>query len=153
MPSFATCTLIGNLGRDPETRATTGDGSVTTLSLGVTRTGTGRDGAKTEQTTWWRVTIWGTRGKTAAQHLRKGSCAIITGFPQVREYTDADGVKRSQAEVLNADWAFGESRASAQSAQSQSTAAPAASAASAATAPVAPTTPRPAAGGDDEPPF
>ena len=142
MPNFATCTLIGHLGRDPVTRPTSGEGSLTTFSLGVTRSGKDATGAKVELTTWWRCMIWGTRGKTAAQHLRKGSCVIVTGWPQSRPFTDEHGAKSSINEVLNADWAFGESRATAQNAQSAEPV-PATPAAA----------PRPAAGADDEPPF
>ena len=109
MPSFATATLMGHLGRDPETRPTSGDGSVTTLAVAVTRNSTVR-GEKTEETTWWKVAIWGTRGVTAAKHLRKGSLVLVTGWPVVREYTDKDQVVRHSAELRNADWAFAEGR-------------------------------------------
>ncbi len=141
MPSFATCTLMGHLGRDPETRPTTGEGSVTTLKLAVTRSSK-VGGEKREETTWWRVAIWGTRGVQAAKFLRKGSCVIVSGWPLVREYRDQDGATRSSAELVNADWSFAGS----------SDPAPATTAADPAAVPPATTAPA-AASGDDEPPF
>jgi single-strand DNA-binding protein len=145
MPNHATSTLIGYLGRDPETRPTSGDGTVTTLSLGVTRTHK-INGEQRPETTWWRVAIWGTRGKTAAQHLRKGSCVICTGWPVLRKYRDHEGKEQAQVELLNADWTFGEGKQSATSQNAKTTNLTDVSASS--------DTPSPtAAVGNEEPPF
>lgn len=139
--SFAAGTFLGRLGRDPDTTPTTGEGSFTVLRVAVDRpTGTG-DQAKVN-TTWWRAKVWGTRGKTAAKHLRKGNLVIVSGWPDVREYTDEAGKQRFICELHDATWAFAESRGDQDTAQSAQTTV---------TAPPAPRPP--AAGVDDEPPF
>jgi single-strand DNA-binding protein len=130
--SHASATILGHLGRDPETR-TAGDGTVTTLSVAVSRRGSD----KQTVTTWWKVSVWGKSGETASKHLRKGAQVIATGWPELEEWTDADGVKRGTARLRNATWAFaGERRSDGDSPTPAPTA----------------TTTAPAAAGD-EPPF
>lgn len=66
-------TIIGRLGKDPETRQA-GSHSVTELRV-ATRHGFG----DREVTTWLSVSLWGRRGETAAKHLRRGDSVILTG--------------------------------------------------------------------------
>ena len=53
-------TLIGNLGNDPEMRYTPSGVAVTSFSLAVSRSWTGKDGQRQEKTIWFRVTRLGT---------------------------------------------------------------------------------------------
>ena len=99
MPNFARITIAGHLGSDPETR-NAGSTTVTSFSVAV-NTGFG----ERECCTWYRPSIWGKRGETAAQHLKKGDPVIISGEPQNRPY-EKDGEKRFSLEIGNADWTF-----------------------------------------------
>lgn len=67
-------TIIGRLGADPETRHTSGGHSVTEFRV-ATKHGFG----DREVSTWLSVSLWGKRGETAAQHLRKGDPVIFLG--------------------------------------------------------------------------
>jgi len=66
-------TIIGRLGKDPETR-NVGSTSVTEFRV-ATRHGFG----DRQVDTWLSVSLWGKRGETAARHLKKGDAAIFTG--------------------------------------------------------------------------
>ena len=101
MPNFATVTLIGHLGRDPESKYTPDGTAVVNFSVATSRKR--RDG---EVTTWWRCAIFGKRGETLAQYLHKGDPVLIQGDPYLRTYTASDGTERHSLEVDVKDWTF-----------------------------------------------
>lgn len=104
MTAHAHATIAGHLGRDPETRAA-GGGTVTTLSVAVTRRAPGADRSK-DVTTWWKVSVWSKSGEAAAKFLRKGDPVICDGWPEIEEWTDQDGAKRQTLRLRNASWSF-----------------------------------------------
>ena len=71
--------LIGRLGTDPELRYMDSGQAVCTFSLATSDKWTGKDGAKKEQTTWWRVTAWGKTGENVNSFLKKGAQVMVTG--------------------------------------------------------------------------
>ncbi len=103
MPNFASCriTLIGHIGRDPESKYTQDGTAVVNFSLATTRKR--KDG---DVTTWWRCALFGKRGETLAQYLHKGDPVLIQGEPYMRIYTAQDGTERHSLEVDVKDWAF-----------------------------------------------
>lgn len=66
-----TISIAGNIGKDAETRQTN-KGAVTSFSVGVSA---GRDAA----TTWYRCSLWGTRGEKLAGYLTKGGKVSVVG--------------------------------------------------------------------------
>jgi len=66
--------LIGNLGRDPEMRYTADGKPVTSFSLATSRRFKGKD-----ETTWFRITVWGAQAETCNQYLHKGSKVLVEG--------------------------------------------------------------------------
>lgn len=72
--------FTGNVGRDAEVRSAGGD-KVCSFSVAV-KQGFGRD-AKTE---WYRVSVWGKRGESLAQHIVKGSKVAVAGELVIGEY-------------------------------------------------------------------
>jgi len=66
--------LVGNLGRDPEMRYTPDGNPVTSFSVATSR----RYGDK-DETTWFRVTVWGKQAESTNQYLHKGSKVLIEG--------------------------------------------------------------------------
>ena len=100
MPSFANIVISGHLGGDPETRDA-GNSTVTNFTVAV-NTGFG----DRECLTWYRVSVWGKRGITAAENLTKGSAVIINGEPQNRKYNKPDGSEHYSLEINNANWTF-----------------------------------------------
>lgn len=101
MPNFATVTLIGHLGRDPESKYTPDGTAVVNFSLATTRKR--RD---SEVTTWWRGAIFGKRAEVFAQYLHKGDPVLIQGEPYLRSYTAKDGSDGVSLEIDVKDWTF-----------------------------------------------
>jgi single-strand DNA-binding protein len=102
MASFASATLMGHLGRDPETKHSQSGTTITTFSIATSR----KDGQGAEHTTWWRCTVFGKRGETVAAYFRKGDPILVQGEPSLREYVANDGTPKTSAEVIVNDFAF-----------------------------------------------
>ena len=94
--------LLGNLGRDPETRSLQNGSKVANLSLATSNVWKDRNsGERKERTEWHRVVIWDERlVKVAEQYLRKGSTIYIEGELQTRKWTDQSGVEKYTTEVV-----------------------------------------------------
>jgi len=88
--------LVGNLGRDPESR-TTQDGS-TVVNLAVATTEKWKDkssGQNKERTEWHRVVIFNDRlARVARNFLKKGSKVYIEGQIQTHKWTDQAGQEK-----------------------------------------------------------
>jgi single-strand DNA-binding protein len=91
--------LIGNLGRDPETRFSPDGGAVTNLSLGTTHSWKGKDGKKNEETEWHRVVMFGKLAEIASEYLAKGSQIYVEGRIKTRKWTDKQGVEKYTTEI------------------------------------------------------
>ncbi|HEY6299036.1 MAG TPA: single-stranded DNA-binding protein [Candidatus Binatus sp.] len=89
--------LIGNLGRDPETRFTNSGSSVTSFSIATTESFADKSGTRQERTEWHNITVWGKQGEACAQYLKKGSSAYIEGRISYREYEAKDGSGKRKA--------------------------------------------------------
>ena len=93
--------LIGNLGADPERRATAGGTSVTSLRIATSESWKDKQTGETqERTEWHRVKLFGRLGDIAAEYLRKGRQVYIDGSLRTDKYTDKDGVERYTTEVI-----------------------------------------------------
>ena len=71
---YAKLIIIGHLGSDPEQRFTANGDPVTSFSVA-----TSRKYADKDETTWFRVTVWGKQAESCATYLRKGSRVLIEG--------------------------------------------------------------------------
>jgi single-strand DNA-binding protein len=99
MPAYITITA--RLARDPEVRETHSGTTICNLTL-PNDTGWGDN----KVTTWWSCAIFGKRGETAAQYLKKGSWVTVTGEPSLRKYETKAGKHGSSLEVRVNDWGF-----------------------------------------------
>jgi single-strand DNA-binding protein len=97
MASLNKIQIIGNLGRDPETRQV-GETTVCNFVVAVTERFKGRDGQQQERTEWVQVQAWGRLGEIAQQFLTKGSPVYVEGKLQTRTW-EKDGEKRHATEV------------------------------------------------------
>jgi len=88
------CSLIGNLGDDPELRYTPNGQAVANFSMAVTQ----KFGEK-EETTWVKVVCWRDLAENVSESLRKGNRVMVIGRIQVRQWETEDGQKRSAMEV------------------------------------------------------
>lgn len=93
--------LVGNLGADPETRATSGGTSVTNVRLATSENWTDRNsGERQERTEWHRVTFFGRQAEVASQYLRKGSKVYIEGRIQTDKWQDQNGQDRYTTQII-----------------------------------------------------
>jgi single-strand DNA-binding protein len=92
--------LIGNLGKDAETRFTTSNVSVTTFTLATTNGYKGKDGNWVNETTWHNVVSFNL-SDYFKDILKKGKKFYIEGRLSKRDYTDKDGIKRYTTEVIS----------------------------------------------------
>ncbi len=104
--SFNKIILVGNLGRDPELRYTAQGTPVCSFSMATNERRKDKTGEMQDQTTWFRVTLWGRQAETASQYLTKGRPVYIEGRLRVEEYTDRDGKPRHSLEVNATDMQF-----------------------------------------------
>jgi single-strand DNA-binding protein len=98
--AFCKITLVGNLGRDPELRYTPNGRPVCSLSVAVNQ---GRKNQQTgewsDETDWFRVSVWGDRAERAAEQLRKGAKVLVDGRFRSRAYETNDGRKGTSLDV------------------------------------------------------
>ena len=79
MPALNRVQLIGNLGRDPETRYTTSGKPVTSFSVAVSLRWRDAEGESKERTEWFNVEAWGRLGEICQEYLKKGRLVFIEG--------------------------------------------------------------------------
>lgn len=104
--SFNKIILVGNLGRDPELRYTPQGTPVCSFTLATNERRRDKTGETQDQTTWFRVTLWGRQAETASQYLTKGRPVYVEGRLRVEEWTDRDGRSRYTLEVHATDMQF-----------------------------------------------
>lgn len=93
--------LIGNLGADPEVRATPNGAKVANLRIACTETWKDQSGQKQERTEWVTIIAWRQQAEIAAKYLKKGSKVYVEGKLQTRQWEDKNGGgKRYATEVL-----------------------------------------------------
>lgn len=102
--SLAKVTIIGNLGRDPETRYTPSGTLNVQFSVAASRRWRDAQGQEQENTTWFRVTAWGRLAETMVNlsergALAKGRQVYVEGRIEAREFTGNDGQVRTSLDV------------------------------------------------------
>jgi len=103
--------LIGNLGRDPETRYTQGGSAVTNLRIATSEQWRDRQtGEQQERTEWHTVVCFARLAEIAGEYLRKGSKVYIEGRLQTRKWQDQSGQDRYSTEVVANDMQMLDSR-------------------------------------------
>jgi len=94
--------LVGNLGRDPETRYMPSGAAVTNLRIATSETWKDKNtGEQQERTEWHSVAMFGRLAEIAAEYLRKGSQVYIEGKLRTRKWQDkTDGKDRYTTEII-----------------------------------------------------
>ena len=104
MASVNKVILVGNLGRDPETRYTPDGSAITTVSIATTEVWKDKSGEKQEKTEWHRVVFFNRGnyklGEIAGEYLKKGSQIYVEGKLQTRKWQDKDGIEKYSTEVV-----------------------------------------------------
>lgn len=100
MASVNKVILVGNLGRDPETRSFPNGDQVCNITLATTdRYKDKTSGEMKEITEWHRVSFFGRLAEVAAQYLRKGSQCYVEGSLRTRKWTDKGGIEKYSTEI------------------------------------------------------
>jgi single-strand DNA-binding protein len=100
MASVNKVIIIGNLGRDPETRYMPDGGAITNVSVATTEQWKDKNGEKQEKTEWHRVAFFGKLAEIAGEYLKKGSQVYVEGRLQTRKWQDKDGADKYTTEIV-----------------------------------------------------
>ncbi len=101
-------TIMGRLTRDPELRTTQNGVSVTSFTLAVDRDVKGPDGRR--EVDFIDVVAWRQTAEFVCKYFSKGRMAVVDGRLQIRDWTDKDGNKQRNAEVLASSVYFCDSK-------------------------------------------
>lgn len=101
MASVNRVTLLGNLGRDPETRATPSGAQVCNVTIATSRSWKDKaTSEKVEETEWHRVVFYDRLAEIAGEYLKKGKPVYVEGRLKTRKWTDKDGVEKYTTEIV-----------------------------------------------------
>lgn len=89
MPNFNQATIIGHVGRDPETRYTPDGKAICNFSVAYTRKG------KEEKTTWFKCSAFGKQSEVIQQYVQKGNAIMVVGPVELDVWKDKDGGEKS----------------------------------------------------------
>ena len=101
MASVNKVILVGNLGKDPETRYTPDGAAITNITVATTDTWKDKaSGEKKEATEWHRVAFFGRLAEIAGQYLKIGRSVYIEGRIRTRKWQDKEGQDRYTTEII-----------------------------------------------------
>ena len=101
MASVNKVILVGNLGRDPETRYSPDGAAITNVSIATTDTWKDKaSGEKKEATEWHRISAFGRLAEICGEYLKKGSQVYIEGKLRTRKWQDKEGQDRYTTEII-----------------------------------------------------
>ena len=100
MASVNKVILVGNLGKDPETRYMSSGDAVCNITIATSESWKDKNtGEKREITEWHKVVFYRKLAKIAGQYLKKGSSVYIEGRIRTRKWQDKDGNDRYTTEI------------------------------------------------------
>ena len=93
--------LVGNCGKDPETRFMPSGGGVTKISIATSESWKDKQtGESKERTEWHNVVFFGRLAEIAGEYLRKGSQVYIEGSLRTNKWQDKSGNDRYTTEIV-----------------------------------------------------
>lgn len=102
-------TIMGRMTRDPELRRTGSGIAVASFTLAVDRDFADKNSGEKE-TDFIDCVAWRQTGEFVSKYFTKGRMAVVSGRLQMRTWTDKDGRKRRNAEVVADNVYFGDSK-------------------------------------------
>ena len=92
--------LVGNLGKDPETRYMPNGKAVTNFSIATSESWKDKQtGEQREQTEWHNIVMYDRLAEIAAEYLKKGSQVYVEGKLRTRKWQDKEGKDRYTTEI------------------------------------------------------
>lgn len=92
--------LVGNVGKDPETRHLEGGNTVSKFSLATSEVYKNKEGEKITNTEWHNIVLWKGLAEIAEKYVKKGSQVYIEGRIRTRSYNDQDNKTRYVTEII-----------------------------------------------------
>ena len=93
--------ILGNVGKDPETRFMPNGGAVTNLTIATSESWKDKQtGEQKDKTEWHRVVIFGKLAEIAGEFVKKGSKLYIEGALQTRKWTNQQGQDQYTTEIV-----------------------------------------------------
>jgi len=93
--------LVGNCGRDPETRYMPSGGAVTKISIATSDSWKDKQtGEQKDRTEWHNVVFFGRLGEIAGEYLRKGQQVYVEGSLRTNKWQDKNGNDRYTTEIV-----------------------------------------------------
>lgn len=92
--------LIGNVGNDPEIRATSGGSRVAKVSVATNRSFQDRSGQQQEKTEWHRLTFFGRLADIVEQYVKKGDRLYVEGRLEYSQTQDDSGNTRYWTDIV-----------------------------------------------------
>ncbi|MCF7642936.1 single-stranded DNA-binding protein [Acinetobacter johnsonii] len=100
MANLNRVTVMGVLGRDPETKQFPNGGSVTTFSVATSEFWKDKaTGERREATEWHKITTNNRLAEIASKYLKKGGKVFIEGSLKTRKWKDSKGIEREITEI------------------------------------------------------
>jgi single-strand DNA-binding protein len=76
---FQQITIVGYLGNDPVMRFTPSGTAVTSFTVAANYSYTNNAGQKVDETTWFKISVWGSQAESCNQYLKKGRPVLVVG--------------------------------------------------------------------------
>jgi len=95
MPNLATVSIMGHVGRDPESDTTSTGIPRTRFSVAVNV----YTGQAEKETNWYAVTCFGKLAEVAAQYVTQGMAVYVEGSQRIRSYEGRDGEQRTSVDI------------------------------------------------------
>lgn len=99
----AKVTIIGNLGRNPETRINANNTFIANFSIAVNHQRKS-NGGEVKQTDWYNITATGKQAQVLAEYAHKGDPLLVEGKQTVNPWIDREGNARVSVDVLVSDF-------------------------------------------------
>jgi single-strand DNA-binding protein len=101
MASVNKVIVVGNLGRDPETKYMPDGAAITNVSIATSFQWTDKaSGEKKEETEWHRVVFRGKLAEVSGEYLKKGSQVYVEGRLRTRKWQDKEGQEKYTTEII-----------------------------------------------------
>lgn len=101
MASVNKVIIVGNLGKDPETRYSPNGGAICNVRLATTRNWKDKNsGERKEETEWHSVVFYDRLAEIAGEFLKKGRPVYVEGRLKTRKWQDKDGQDRYTTEII-----------------------------------------------------
>jgi single-strand DNA-binding protein len=92
--------LVGNVGKDPETKYAQNGNAITTFSVATSRSWKDKNGVQQDETEWHNLVCFGKIAEICGKYLNKGSKVYVEGSLKTNKWKDKDGNDRYTTNII-----------------------------------------------------